>query len=83
MTPPSSPLPPKSLDRAAIPGTPHALRHWFASALRAAGVDTLVIKELMGHDSLTTTAIYVHIAMDQQQAAVAALPDLATAAVTT
>ena len=64
-----------AMDRAGVPGTPHALRHWFGSALRAAGVDTLIIKELMGHDSLTTTAIYVHVGMDQQQAAVAALPD--------
>ena len=35
--------------------TPHALRHWFGTALRAAGVDSLVIKELMGHESLATT----------------------------
>ena len=46
----------KTMDRAGIPGTPHALRHWFGTALRAAGVDSLVIKELMGHESLATTA---------------------------
>ncbi|WP_370531323.1 hypothetical protein [Nakamurella sp. PAMC28650] len=38
------------MDRAGIPGTPHALRHWFGPALREAGVDSLVIKELMGHE---------------------------------
>ena len=61
---------------AGVPGTPHALRHWFATTLRTAGVDTLVIKELMGHDSLTTTAIYVRIPAAQQAPAVYALPKL-------
>jgi len=45
------------MDRAGFPGTPHALRHWFGTALREAGVDSLVIKELVGHESLATTAI--------------------------
>ncbi len=53
------------MNRAGIPGTPHALRHWFGSALREAGVDSLVIKELMGHESLATTAIYVDVPLRQ------------------
>jgi integrase/recombinase XerD len=64
------------MQAAGIPGTPHALRHWFATTLRAAGVDTLVIKELMGHDSMTTTAIYIRIPATQQAAAVRSLPGL-------
>ena len=65
------------MDRAGIPGTPHALRHWFGSALREAGVDSLVIKELMGHESLATTAIYVDVPLRQRSAAVILLPGIA------
>ena len=66
----------KAMDRAGIPGTPHALRHWFGTALRAEGVDSLVIKELMGHESLATTAIYVDVPLIQRTSAVGLLPDL-------
>jgi len=66
------------MDRAGIPGTPHALRHWFGSALREAGVDSLVIKELMGHESLATTAIYVDVPLKQRTAAVDRLPRIST-----
>jgi len=59
-----------------VPGTPHALRHWFGTALRAEGVDSLVIKELMGHESLATTAIYVDVPLTQRTNAVGLLPDL-------
>jgi len=65
-----------AMDRAGIPGTPHALRHWFGSALRGVGVDSLVIKELMGHESLGTTAIYVDVPLKQRTAAVDLLPSL-------
>lgn len=64
----------QAMDRAGIPGTPHALRHWFGSALREAGVDSLVIKELMGHESIATTAIYVDVPLKQRTAAVDLLP---------
>ncbi len=64
------------MNRAGIPGTPHALRHWFGSALREAGVDSLVIKELMGHESLATTAIYVDVPLRQRSAAVILLPKM-------
>ena len=67
----------KAMDRAGVPGTPHALRHWFGSALRESGVDSLVIKELMGHESLATTAIYVRVPVKQRIEAVDSLPDLA------
>ena len=64
----------KTMQRVGVPGTPHALRHWFGSALRAAGVDSLVIKELMGHESIATTAIYVDVPLKQRRAAVELLP---------
>jgi len=66
----------KTMDRTGIPGTPHALRHWFGTALRASGVDSLVIKELMGHESIATTAIYVDVPLTQRTTAIGLQPDL-------
>ena len=64
----------KTMNRAGVPGKPHALRHWFGSTLKEAGVDSLVIKELMGHESLATTAIYVQVPLKMQTKAVLLLP---------
>ncbi len=66
----------KTMDRAGVPGKPHSLRHWFGSTLKEAGVDSLVIKELMGHESLATTAIYVQVPLRMQSTAVNLLPTL-------
>jgi site-specific recombinase XerD len=41
---------------------PHALRHTFGSALAEAGVDLAVMRELLGHAHVNTTARYVHLA---------------------
>jgi integrase/recombinase XerC len=57
----------------------HRLRHWFATALRRAGKDILVIKELMGHSSLTSTQIYALVPDEERRLAVAALPTLTAA----
>lgn len=38
--------------------SPHVLRHTFGTRLRQAGVDLVVIAELMGHESVTTTMRY-------------------------
>jgi len=41
---------------------PHRLRHTYGTELATAGIDLLVLRELMGHSSPETTAGYVHLA---------------------
>jgi site-specific recombinase XerD len=40
---------------------PHRLRHTFGTELAQAGIDLLALRELMGHASPETTAVYVHL----------------------
>lgn len=41
--------------------TPHTLRHYCASSLYARGMDLKAIQELLGHEWLSTTTLYVHV----------------------
>lgn len=45
--------------------TCHSFRHAFGTHLYENGVDILVIKELLGHKSLSSTMIYVHLASNR------------------
>ena len=55
--------------------TTHKLRHTAATLMYQYGnVDTLVLKDILGHESLATTEIYTHLSSENLKQAAQANP---------
>lgn len=48
---------------------PHVLRHYCASSLYGAGMDLKALQEILGHEWLSTTTRYIHVASDHVEQA--------------
>lgn len=66
---PSEPVQAKSVSRTIsdhmrrcnVVGTPHRLRHYFATQLLADGADIYTVRDLLRHENVSTTAIYAEL----------------------
>lgn len=50
-----------AMRRAGVQGTPHSLRHWYATTLLSEGADLRTVQELMRHSSVQTTQVYTQV----------------------
>lgn len=60
----------QAMRRADIDASPHALRHYFGTALVEAGVDLRTVQTLMRHSNLATTARYIAVTDAQRTDAI-------------
>jgi site-specific recombinase XerD len=47
----------------------HDLRHLFASRAQAAGINPILVQQMLGHAALAMTARYTHLGLDEKRAA--------------
>ena len=73
----------RALHRAGIDATAHQLRHYFATSLLEAGVDSRIVQTLMRHASLATTGRYLGVTLAQQRQALTGLRIVASATLDT
>lgn len=69
----------RALRRSGIDATAHQLRHFFATSLLEAGVDSRIVQTLMRHASLATTGRYLGVTLAQQRQALTGLRIVASA----
>lgn len=69
----------RALRRAGIDATAHQLRHFFATSLLEAGIDSRIVQTLMRHASLATTGRYLGVTLTQQRTALDSLKIVASA----
>lgn len=73
----------RALRRAGIDATAHQLRHFFATSLLEASVDSRIVQTLMRHASLATTGRYLGVTLAQQRQALTGLRIVASATLDT
>lgn len=58
------------------PANVHTLRHSYATHLLEEGVDILTVRDLLGHEDITTTLTYLHVAQYERKRAHSPLDSL-------